>query len=89
MVVPDEFDEVVLTDHVRRDKPVGNDRVKNVVKQVGGPVYKDKKKQGYHLLDGATSIVFVSEGDSKAVVVTAYPNFQRDYNHSSRFSRIK
>ncbi len=87
MVGPDDFEEVVLTRHVKHDKPVNNQRVKSVVEDVGGPVYKDKQKQGYHLLDGSTSIVFVLKG-SKAVVVTAYPNFRRDYNHSSRFSRI-
>lgn len=57
MVRLDEFDEVVLTDHVKHEKPVSNKRVRSIVEDVGGPVYKDNEKQGYHLLDGSTSIV--------------------------------
>ena len=41
MVGPDDFEEVVLTRHVKHDKPVNNQRVKSVVEDVGGPVYKD------------------------------------------------
>lgn len=72
--VPD-FDDVRLTRHARQDKPVKNDKIRELLMDREGQLYFDTQSERYLLVSGLTVVVFDVQ-DGEAVAITAFHNTQ-------------
>lgn len=78
--------KTVLTDHAQNRSPVANDKLKTMVENLNGQLYKDKRDGGYHLVQGRKVAVIRKDRNTK-VIVTSFANLQDGtrYQRKKRF----
>jgi len=77
-----------LTNHAENKAPISKQRLKEMVEQEQGILYKDSKTDKIHLVNDKVVAVYTEEDNGK-VIITAYANLQKGrYKYKKRFSQV-
>lgn len=89
-LLKEEYEEVVLTNHVE-EKDIPDFQVKNILEKEKGQLFYDNKRDSYLRVSGRTVVVFqveVENNTRRAVAITTYRKGHEHMFKSDRYDEL-